>query len=317
MSESEPLVSVVIPCFNCAATIDATLESIARQTWASLEIIAVDDSSTDETPARLAAWAQREPRLRVLRQPNGGCAAARNAGLAMARGAYVGLIDADDLWQPTYLAEHLALFAAEPDRGVSFTRIHFITHDGQPTGETTRPKLDHITAADILAANPAGCAMMVARRAVIDEVGVFNASLRRAEDQEWLFRVALTPWQIRGIAKPLADYRNSPAGLSANLEAQLGAYEDLLAHVATLAPDVVAAARSRAMGGMLLFCARRAMRMEQGASAIRKYLWQALKTDPALLVSQPRAVLGLAAASLAPRSAQWLLSVTRPDAKAA
>ncbi len=317
MGQSEALVSIVIPCFNCAATIDATLQSIVGQTHEKIEIICVDDSSTDETPARLAAWAKREPRLRVRRQSNGGCAAARNAGLALARGEFVGLIDADDLWHQTYIERHLACFAAEPDRGVSFSRIHFITHDGEPTGETTRPKLDHITAADVLEANPAGCAMMLARRQVFEEVGHFNANLRRAEDQEWLFRVALTGWRIRGIAEPLADYRNSPSGLSANLEAQLAAYEDLLTHVAGIAPAIVATTRRRALGGMLLFCARRAMRMEQGAHTIRHYLWRALKSAPGLALRQPRAVLGLLIAGIAPRGARWILTLTSRDAATA
>lgn len=313
MSASTP-VSVVIPCFNCALTLDQTIESIRGQTWGNLEIVCVDDSSTDETPARLADWARREPRLRVIRQPNAGCGAARNAGIQASGGELVALIDADDLWEPGYLAAHMARFAAEPRLGVSFTRIRFIANDGRPTGETTRPKLAGITARDILEANPAGCAMMVARRRVFDEVGLFNDKLRRAEDQEWLFRVALTGWQVKGIDAPLAHYRNSPAGLSANLEAQLEAYGDLLEHAAAHAPRLVARARRRAVASMMLFCARRALRMEQGSGAVRHYLGRALLTAPELALLKPRAVGGLLIASLSPGLAARLL---RPAARPA
>jgi glycosyltransferase involved in cell wall biosynthesis len=306
-----PLVSVIVPCFNCAATVDATLESISRQSEPRLEIICVDDSSTDATAERLANWAVREPRLVVIRQANGGCAAARNRGLAAARGSFIALIDADDLWAPDYLARHLARFDADPGLGVSFTRIHFINHDGSPTGETTRPKLSGITPQDILEHNPAGCAMMVARREVFAEVGPFNHRLRRAEDQEWLFRVALTRWRIEGIDAPLADYRNSPAGLSANLDAQLEAYRDLLDHVEQLAPEIVRSGRRRAVASMQLFCARRALRLGLGPAEIRRHLAAALKGAPELLMRQPRSVAGLALAALSPAGASGLLRALR------
>lgn len=301
-----PAISIVIPCFNCAATLRETIAGLQRQTWVDFEIIAVDDSSSDATPALLQELAAAEPRLRVIRQANAGCGAARNAGIRQARGRFVGLIDADDVWQPGYLAAHMQRFADDPELGVSFTRIHFIHHDGTATGETTRPKLDGIGPQDLLEGNPAGCAMMVARRQVFDDVGLFNDRLRRAEDQEWLFRVTLSRWRIRGIDAPLADYRNSPAGLSADLEAQFGAYLDLLGHVVTLAPDIVARGRRRAIGHMLMFCARRAVRLGQEKHVVRHYLFRALATAPELLALKPRAMAGLLMASLAPSGAALL-----------
>ena len=91
-------------------------------------------------------------------------------------------------------------------------------------------------------------------------------------------------WQIRGLAEALADYRNSPAGLSADLEAQLKAYLELLEHVRKLAPDVVARGYRRAVGRMLHYMARRAIRMGQGPDVVRHYLVQALRMTPALMV---------------------------------
>ena len=170
-----PLVSVVIPCFNCEALVTETLDSVVRQTWGNIEIIAVDDESNDATRDVLAAYATREPRLRIVHKKNGGCASARNAGIAVANGDFIAVIDADDLWAPSYLDKHLARFAVEPDLGVSFTPVRYISFEGHFTGEMTRPKLTGITSQDLLEGNPAGCAMMVARRAVFDEVGLFNA----------------------------------------------------------------------------------------------------------------------------------------------
>lgn len=92
-------VSVVLPIYNAENEIDECLEMILGQTLTSLEVICVDDGSTDGTAARLEWWATRDPRIRVIRQENGGAGAARNAGLAMARGEYLSFLDVDDYYR--------------------------------------------------------------------------------------------------------------------------------------------------------------------------------------------------------------------------
>src|SRR5687768_3539829 len=92
-----PLVSVVVPAFNAASTLSSTLGSIANQTYRSLDIIVVDDGSTDGTAAIARHFCLSEPRLRVITQPNGGVAAARNAGIRSSKGEFVAFMDADDL----------------------------------------------------------------------------------------------------------------------------------------------------------------------------------------------------------------------------
>ena len=104
------LVSIVIPAFNCARTIAETLGSAQGQTHAELDIIVVDDGSTDGTAEIVARHAAADPRIRYLRQANSGVAAARNHGIAEARGPYVALLDADDLWHPTKIAAQLRRF---------------------------------------------------------------------------------------------------------------------------------------------------------------------------------------------------------------
>ena len=307
MTEAQPLITVVIPCFNSQATLRETLDCVLSQSWQNLEVITVDDSSTDNTPTLLRAYAISDPRVRVIRQANAGCGAARNAGIRQAKGQFVGLIDADDLWHREYLATHMQRFQADPALGVSFTRVRFIENDGMPTAETTRPKLTGLRPEDILQDNPCGCAMMVARREVFDQVGVFNDKLRRAEDQEWLFRVALTPWKIEGIDRVLADYRNSPAGLSADLEAQFSAYRELLEHVRLLAPDVVARGERLAMAHMLHYLARRAIRLGQPRHVVRGFLFRALKLAPELIIRKPRGTLGMLAVVLVPGAADVLV----------
>ncbi len=310
MTEAQPLISVVIPCFNSQATLRETLDCVLSQSWSNLEVIAVDDSSTDNTPALLRAYAISDPRVRVIRQANAGCGAARNAGIRQAKGQFVGLIDADDLWHRDYLAAHMQRFDANPELGVSFTRVRFIENDGMPTSEATRPKLTGLRPEDILQDNPCGCAMLVAKREVFDHVGLFNDKLRRAEDQEWLFRVALTAWKIEGIDRVLADYRNSPAGLSADLEAQFKAYLDLLEHVRLIAPDVVRRSERLSIAHMLHYLARRAIRLGQPRSIVRGFLFRALRLAPELIIRKPRGTLGMLAVVLVPGAAEVLVPST-------
>lgn len=111
MNTALPLVSIVIPAYNSAGTVATTIESCLAQTWPNLEVVVVNDGSTDGTRGELARF---EPRIRVVDQKNAGLAAARNAGVAAARGEFIALIDADDLMLPERIAIQAAVFAADP-----------------------------------------------------------------------------------------------------------------------------------------------------------------------------------------------------------
>jgi glycosyltransferase involved in cell wall biosynthesis len=99
-----PLVSVIIPAYNAARFLPETLASAQAQTYPNLEIIVVDDGSTDHTPDHVMHVAETDRRIRLIRQPNAGAAAARNRGIEEARGEYLAPLDADDLWDPRFLA---------------------------------------------------------------------------------------------------------------------------------------------------------------------------------------------------------------------
>lgn len=107
-----PLVSCVVPVFNGAPFLVDAVASIEAQTWRPIEIIIVDDGSTDGTPDVIGAMGTR---VRALRQENAGPAAARNAGLRMARGEFVAFLDSDDEWLPHKLGMQIARFEARPE----------------------------------------------------------------------------------------------------------------------------------------------------------------------------------------------------------
>ena len=128
---TQPKISIVVPVYNTEAYLPACVESLRRQTHDDLELIFVDDGSTDGSAAILDAYAKKDPRVRVIRQNNGGVSAARNAGIEKATGAYIGFVDSDDTVEPNYVEALLGAFAAHPEIGVSICNrfIH-----GHPNG---------------------------------------------------------------------------------------------------------------------------------------------------------------------------------------
>jgi glycosyltransferase involved in cell wall biosynthesis len=101
MIGSLPLVSVIVPAFNAATTLAEALGSALAQTYKNIEILVVDDGSTDATAAIAREFAAADGRVSLVRRSNGGIAAARNSGIAVSKGAYIAPLDADDLWHPT------------------------------------------------------------------------------------------------------------------------------------------------------------------------------------------------------------------------
>ena len=120
MSSATPLVSVIIPAFNAGESLRETLESAARQSWQHLEIIIVDDGSTDQTARIAADFCAADERAKLISQSNHGVSAARNRGIAETRGAWIAPLDADDLWHPEKVERQLAAARANPDAGGSF-----------------------------------------------------------------------------------------------------------------------------------------------------------------------------------------------------
>ncbi len=295
---STPRFSVVVPCYNAASTIAETIASVTAQTEHDLEIIAVDNNSTDATAEVLAGLAAAEPRLRIVKEPVQGLSAARNGGIRAARGELIAFLDADDLFDPDYLAAHGANLA-DGQIGVSYARIRLVDWSGRPTGNVTKPQLIGLTAVDLLRANSC-TSMVVVRREVIERAGPFDESMRRLEDQEWLFRAAVAGIAFRGIDRALASYRISPGGLSANIEAMLAAHAQMLSAAARVAPDLVAHHGRLSHAAMLRYCARRAIDHGADAGVARRHLWDMLRAAPDLLLREPLATAKTIVAVLAP-----------------
>lgn len=123
-------VSVIIPAYNAAVTIAETIDSALAQTLPPLDIIVVNDGSTDSTAAILDRYGDR---IHVISQPNAGLSSARNAALRIARGEYVAFLDADDIWAPQMLARTVPLLDAEPQCALVFTDLAVIDSNAAPS----------------------------------------------------------------------------------------------------------------------------------------------------------------------------------------
>ena len=127
MTAALPMVSVVIPVFDAGGRLLEAIVSVERQHYEPLEIVVVDDGSTDDTPAVIASLGTR---VRSLRQPNAGPAAARNRGLAAARGELFAFLDADDLWPDGKLQRQVAALEADPDLDLVLGRVSYLPESG-------------------------------------------------------------------------------------------------------------------------------------------------------------------------------------------
>ncbi len=103
------LVSIITPCYNGSKFISQTIDSVLAQTYPHWEMIIVDDGSKDNSAEIIREYTQKDQRIKLIQQPNGGSANARNNGIRNAQGRYIALLDADDLWEPAFLEKQLAL----------------------------------------------------------------------------------------------------------------------------------------------------------------------------------------------------------------
>ena len=123
-------VSVVIPTFNRAYCLPIAIGSLQQQTYQDWEAVVVDDGSTDDTEATVKRLAEADPRIRYHRRKNGGVSAARNTGLELAEGAWIGFLDSDDAWEHWKLSAQIACFDSLPDVGMVWTDMNAVDADG-------------------------------------------------------------------------------------------------------------------------------------------------------------------------------------------
>lgn len=202
-SPSRPLISVVIPVCNGAAYIGEAIDSVLRQTYQNLEILIVDDGSTDETLAVVAGFGDR---VRLVKQPNKGHAAARNVAVKIVRGDWIAMLDADDLWHPAKLERQVALIGTAD---VIYTAAQNF-EDAQRVDSVTfgdRPcPVGDVFDALILDNFITHSSALISRRSLL-KCGGYDESLKTTCDWDLWLRMSAAGVTFAGCAEPLTHYR--------------------------------------------------------------------------------------------------------------
>jgi glycosyltransferase involved in cell wall biosynthesis len=274
-------VSVIVPAFNQGRFLGEALDSVLGQTHQDLEVVVVDDGSTDETAEVVRS--RRDPRVRYIHQENQGLSAARNTGIHESTGAWLSFLDADDAFLPEKLSRLLALAQENPGAGLVAGQAIPIDEDGQPTGAVfdcgapSRPE-------DWLLGNPLHVGSVILRRAWQETVGRFDVSLRSYEDWDLWLRLALAGCPMLWLPHPVSLYRFHRAQMIRDgrrmTEANLAVLEKVFSRPDL--PESWRANRRRAYSRAELRAAANAYgagNLEIGKAA----LLQAVDDDPSLL----------------------------------
>ena len=204
------MISIIIPLYNKEASIATALRGVLAQTYQDFEIVVVDDGSTDGGAAVVETFT--DPRIRLIRQTNGGVSAARNRGIAEARGEHVAFLDADDEWMPEFLEEIAALIAEYPECKARAT--NYIFNSNGVTSPTILRKMPFAEGRGVLTnyfevascSHPPVCSICVCiDRDLLQEIGGFPLGIKSGEDLLTWARVAVrTQWAYS--MKPMAQY---------------------------------------------------------------------------------------------------------------
>lgn len=185
---THPAVSVLMGVWNGAPQVREAVESILSQTMADLELIVVDDDSSDATPAILASF--RDPRLQVIRRSRGGLTSALNAALRLSRAPLVARLDADDLALPERLERQLAFLSAHPDVGLLGTAAREVDASGGEVAIVRPPTGDAGIRRALIRRNPFVHSSVVMRRAAMEQAGGYDEAFPVAQDYDLWMRMS-------------------------------------------------------------------------------------------------------------------------------
>lgn len=212
-----PTVSVIMPAYNVEPYVGEAIRSALAQTLTDLEVIVVDDGSTDGTAQAVRTLARQDSRVKLVQQANRGLAGARNSALRASRGDFLALLDSDDVWEPAFLEEQLDILHARPD-------VDIVTGNGWYLGgakhaQVARPHPDVRPAPDlasIIGDEWSVFIMAVFRRHVYTGIGPFDETMRSNEDYDFWLRAAVAGFTFARNDKPLGHYRVRSDSLSAS-----------------------------------------------------------------------------------------------------
>ncbi len=244
MVSENPLVSVILPVYNGEEFVGCALESVILQTYSNLEIVVVDDGSTDGTQRVLRDYAARDSRIRVIYQANAGVARARNRAISESSGDFIAPIDADDLWAPHKIARQVKrIQAAGRETGLVYSWWAWIDATGKVLDRSPRWAIQGEALPQLVFINFIGSASVpLFRRHCLEEVGGYDETLAAAQAggcEDWgvALRIA-AKYRVAVVQEVLLGYRRRPGSMSSACDTMRRSQQLVMEDIRKLRPDL-------------------------------------------------------------------------------
>ena len=277
-----PLISVIVPAYNAEKTIQATIESVLKQTFTDFELLVVDDGSSDSTVAIVANIA--DARVRLIAGEHAGASASRNRGFAQSNGELVAFLDADDLWTPDKLAAQLAALQNNADVAVAYSWTDFIDEKGQFLRKGSRSTYSgNVYDKTLVGSFLGNGSNALIRREAVAEVGGYDESLAAGQDRDLYIRLAV---RYPFVCVPMVQnlYRVSTGSISSNVKQSQEARLQVIEKAFAIAPDSLQPLKRISLSNHYKYHICKALEgspTKDQSWLATQYLWQAIRNDPA------------------------------------
>jgi glycosyltransferase involved in cell wall biosynthesis len=241
---TSPLVSVIIPAYNADHYIRQTIESVLAQTYSHIEVLVVDDGSTDATPEIVEQFSHQDQRVILLQQANAGVAAARNLAIAQSHGEFIAPLDADDIWYPQKLEKQVNCFIQSDQAvGLVYTWSVLLDENGQQLSYCQSAQVEGDVLIRLIFENsPGNASSPLIRRSCLMVIGGYDCYYRTlnaqgCEDWDLYLRIA-ERYEFRVVPECLVGYRQVLGSMSCNPEPMVKAYGIIITSLEQRHPDI-------------------------------------------------------------------------------
>lgn len=282
-----PKISIIIPAYNAESTIKCTIESIQKQTFTDVEVIIINDGSTDRTVKIIREI--KDSRIKLFCYENGGLPVARNRGVQNAAGEYIAFLDADDLWTKDKLEKQLAALEANPKAGVAYSQTCYIDRQGNFLYNCNPVSFEGDVLKELLLTNflHNGSNPLIRQQAV-KAVGEFDSSLKSSEDWDYYLKLAARyPFVV--VPEYQIFYRQTLTNMSSNVARMKQTSYIVLERAYQSVPQNLQYLRSKSFSILHLYCAELYLRNSNVNSReihkVASNLWLSIRLQPKSLLN--------------------------------
>jgi glycosyltransferase involved in cell wall biosynthesis len=280
-------ISVIIPAYNAQKTILKTIESVRQQTFTNLEIIIINDGSTDQTLSIVRSI--NDSRIKVLDYPNGGVSIARNRGINQAKGNYLAFLDADDFWTTDKLELQLKALTKNPQAGVAYSWTYFVYEQTATTFLSEPVYYQGNIYPQLLANNflHHGSNPLVTRQA-INSVGLFNTNFSHCADWDYYLRLA-AKWDFVVVPKYQIYYLQSADSMTSKISTIESQLYEMLEITYSNVPQKLQYLKKQTQAWIYQYCTQQYLQHGQDWQSIKNafdYLSQGILLYPPILLQK-------------------------------